>query len=143
MGEPSKPLQTPPPLTDEETDIEELLKSSPRSPVRIPRCASCLLGSGGACHCFQAPPSRDGGAQISPRTWQLYARSSSPRERLFFETDRDPLSLDEDANDSGLEKGQKEPISVSPPSLSSIYARYASGEILLLCCFYFSGLFRR
>ena len=77
------------------------------------------------------------GAQISPRSWQLYARSSSPRERLFFETDRDPLSLDEDANDSGLEKGQKKPISVSPPSLSSIYARYASGEILLLCSFYF------
>ena len=136
MGEPSKPLQASPPLTDEETDIEELLQSSPRSPARIPRCASCLLGSGGACHCFQAPPSRDGGIPISPRSWQLYARASSPRERLFFETERDPLSLDEDANDSGLEKGQKEPISVSPPSLSSIYARYASGVIIIIMLFF-------
>ena len=79
----------------------------------------------------------------------LHVRGSSmrgllpPGRNFFFETDRDPLSLDEDANDSGLEKGQKEPISVSPPSLSSIYARYASGEIYYYVVFYISDLSRR
>ena len=130
MGEPSKhPIS--PSSADGEVDIEELLQSSPRSPVIVRRCANCLLGLAGGCHCFMAPPTRNEGLTISPRTWELYSRSSSPsREQFYFETDQDPPCHDPD--DSGLDKGEDAPVSVSPPNLDSIFSRYAEGCMLVL-----------
>ena len=137
MGEPSKPPASPS-SADGEVDVEELLQSSPRSPVLVRRCANCLLGLAGVCHCFMAPPPRDGGLTISPRTWELYSRSSSPsRERFYFETERDPPCHDLD--DSGLEKGENAPVTASPPDLDSIFANYASG--FLFCLYLFNHNF--
>ena len=142
MGEPSKPPISPS-SQDGEVDIEELLQSSPRSPVLVRRCANCLLGLAGVCHCFMAPPPRDGGLTISPRTWELYSRPSSPsRDRFYFETEQDPPCHDPD--DSGLDKGEDAPVSVSPPDLDSIFSRYAQGCIFVIFChFDLNFLFRR